>query len=124
MTQPDNPQMGDQQYDYYAEPRRSAGTRLVLLLVAMVCIGTALVLVFMKGRESASRGLPPAGGPPTGSALQSGSGDSSGSPGKVTLGVAYGTEKRTWIEQAAKDFAATPDGKNVEVNLILPSRQK
>lgn len=46
---------------------------------------------------------------------------SSSSPvglGSVTIGVAYGTEKRTWLEWAAEQFAQSEDGKRIQVNLI------
>jgi hypothetical protein len=34
------------------------------------------------------------------------------------IGVAYGTEKQRWLQWAVEQFAATPAGKNVKVNLI------
>jgi len=36
----------------------------------------------------------------------------------VELGIAYGTEKRRWLEWAAAEFAATPEARGVRVNLI------
>ena len=36
----------------------------------------------------------------------------------VEIGVAYGTEKRHWLEAAVKEFAAAPEGKRIRVNLI------
>ncbi len=36
----------------------------------------------------------------------------------VEIGVAYGTEKRYWLEWAVKEFAASQEGKAVRVNLI------
>jgi hypothetical protein len=36
----------------------------------------------------------------------------------VTIGVAYGTEKRNWLEWAVQEFAKTKAGKNITVNLI------
>jgi hypothetical protein len=37
---------------------------------------------------------------------------------RVQIGVAYGTEKRTWLEWAVQEFAASRDGQLVHVNLI------
>jgi hypothetical protein len=37
---------------------------------------------------------------------------------KVTIGVAYGTEKERWLEWAAAEFAKTDAGKQITVNLI------
>jgi Ca-activated chloride channel family protein len=37
---------------------------------------------------------------------------------KVELGIAYGTEKRRWLEWAAEQFAATDEGRNVQIKLL------
>jgi len=34
------------------------------------------------------------------------------------IGIAYGTEKKNWIEWAAKEFANTDNGKRIKVNLL------
>lgn len=36
----------------------------------------------------------------------------------VELGIAYGTEKKDWLEWAVAEFAKTPEGKKIKVNLI------
>jgi serine/threonine protein kinase len=36
----------------------------------------------------------------------------------VEIGIAYGTEKQGWFKDAVADFAATPEGKNIKINLI------
>jgi hypothetical protein len=36
----------------------------------------------------------------------------------VELGVAYGTEKRSWLEWAEREFSTTPDGRQIRVRLI------
>ena len=36
----------------------------------------------------------------------------------VEIGVAYGTEKEKWLQWAVAEFAKTPEGKNVKINLI------
>src|SRR5215831_13323107 len=37
---------------------------------------------------------------------------------KSEIGVAYGTEKQRWLEWAASEFAKTPQGSQIRVNLI------
>lgn len=36
----------------------------------------------------------------------------------IEIGIAYGTEKKKWLQWAVEEFAKTPEGKNVTVNLI------
>jgi Ca-activated chloride channel family protein len=36
----------------------------------------------------------------------------------IEIGIAYGTEKRSWLEWAVKEFSSTDDGRNIRVNLI------
>lgn len=36
----------------------------------------------------------------------------------VEIGVAYGTEKRRWLEGAVKAFAASPEGRGIKVELL------
>src|SRR5262249_54341107 len=36
----------------------------------------------------------------------------------VEIGIAYGTEKQRWLQEAVTDFAAVPEGKNIKINLI------
>lgn len=38
-------------------------------------------------------------------------------PAVVTLGIAYGTEKRGWFEWAAQEFAKTPTGAGIKLDL-------
>src|SRR5882757_3380916 len=37
---------------------------------------------------------------------------------QAEIGIAYGTEKKLWLEWAAKEFANTDAGRKVRVNLI------
>ncbi len=43
-------------------------------------------------------------------------GDSANEP--IEIGIAYGTEKQTWLEWATKEFAHSDDGRAIRVNLI------
>ncbi len=36
----------------------------------------------------------------------------------VEIGIAYGTEKQRWLEWAVSEFAKTPDGRRIKINLI------
>jgi ABC-type Fe3+ transport system substrate-binding protein len=36
----------------------------------------------------------------------------------VTVGIAYGTEKKRWLEWALEQFKQTPDGKRIRIDLI------
>ena len=36
----------------------------------------------------------------------------------VEIGMAYGTEKQKWLEWAVAEFAKTPEGKKIKINLI------
>jgi serine/threonine protein kinase len=38
--------------------------------------------------------------------------------GPIEIGIAYGTEKQGWFKEAVTDFAATPEGKDIKINLI------
>jgi serine/threonine protein kinase len=49
-------------------------------------------------------------------------GDSPADP--VEIGIAYGTEKRSWFEDAVREFAASPEGKGVKINLIPMGSQE
>ena len=37
---------------------------------------------------------------------------------RATVGIAYGTEKRRWLENALEEFNKTPDGKRYRIDLI------
>jgi len=44
---------------------------------------------------------------------------SSGPRGPVVdLGIAYGTEKKTWLEWAVQQFASAPEGRHIKITLI------
>ncbi len=40
------------------------------------------------------------------------------SPPAVEIGIAYGTEKRTWLEWAVQEFGTTEEGRRIRVHLI------
>jgi Ca-activated chloride channel family protein len=55
-------------------------------------------------------------GSPTGSGATALGG--SGPGGKITIGIAYGTEKRHWLQWAVEEFARRSEGQTVQVDLI------
>ncbi len=101
------------------QPRSSFMGRLLLLVIVLGSFAAALYFVFNQGKHSTcagrADGAPVATTPPTPAPAP---GDFGSTSGKTTLGIAYGTEKRFWLEQAARDFAATPEGKEIDVHLI------
>ena len=42
----------------------------------------------------------------------------------VEIGIAYGTEKKTWLEWAVQEFAKTADGQKIKINLIPKGSQE
>jgi Bacterial extracellular solute-binding protein len=44
--------------------------------------------------------------------------ESQGVEGKLEIGIAYGTEKKTWLEFAVREFEKTAEGRQVRINLI------
>ncbi len=62
-----------------------------------------------------------AGDPPAGAVALSKSGDPPQPPPQppaVEIGIAYGTEKRTWLEWAVQEFGTTEEGKRIRIKLI------
>jgi hypothetical protein len=43
---------------------------------------------------------------------------------QVEFGIAYGTEKKTWLEWAVQEFARTPDGQKIKISLIPKGSQE
>lgn len=80
---------------------------LVIGLFVAACIGGAVYFLLpekFKGVVTAASS--------TGEVVSSPSGKT------VEIGIAYGTEKKRWLEWAAKEFAKTKEGGRITVNLI------
>jgi hypothetical protein len=88
----------------HQQQRLSAAGKVVVALVVLACIGGAYWLI--RGRT----GTPSEPGASTAT--------SSGSGARVEVGIAYGTEKQRWMEWAVDEFAKTPEGADVKINLI------
>jgi hypothetical protein len=90
-------------------PAPTALGKIVIFLFIAGCIGAG-VWYFLRGN----------GGPGA-----SGSGTAGGTSaplpadgGGVAIGIAYGTEKKTWLEWAVGEFQSSKEGRGITVNLI------
>src|SRR5262245_53052433 len=52
------------------------------------------------------------------SAPSSGTSTAPSPAGEVRIGVAYGTEKQRWLQSAVEQFAQSPAGRGIRINLI------
>ncbi len=90
------------------------GKAILVVLVWVVLAGVGYWL--FAGRGGGQQDGKGSGG------TASGSGKPKPEPGppqpSVTIGVAYGTEKRDWLKWAVDEFAQTDDGKRITVKLI------
>lgn len=91
----------------------------------ITCLGQAVILFFILGCLGAAGFLfygryasdtPKAGGDAT--KPVAGSNGLFGSTAPVEIGIAYGTEKKRWLENAVSHFAQSSEGKNIKINLI------
>lgn len=97
---------------------------------SLTCLGKSVILFFIlasaggayyfltqgRGTSGSSSGVLTSTG--TGSApANANSGGGSNGP-TVEIGVAYGTEKKEWLQWAVDQFAQAPEGKNIKVNLL------
>ncbi|HVO10481.1 MAG TPA: substrate-binding domain-containing protein [Vicinamibacteria bacterium] len=91
--------------------------RLVLVAFVAGCLygGWRLLWPQLKGL-----GRPPSGAVPSANASPASGGLFSrlGDAPAAEIGIAYGTEKKRWLEWAAAEFAKTKDGERIRVNLI------
>ena len=57
--------------------------------------------------------------PPGSGTAGNGNAGNTVTPGsEISIGVAYGTEKKNWLTDAVRDFAASPEGKGITIDLI------
>jgi ABC-type glycerol-3-phosphate transport system substrate-binding protein len=97
-------------------PKVTCLGQVVILVFILGCIGTAGFLFytryagnFLPAPNSVTGTIPSASAVPS-SPLNSGA--------QVEIGIAYGTEKKRWLENAVQQFAQTNQGKSIKVNLI------
>src|SRR5262245_4993889 len=85
----------------------AAGKLVVAVVVAASLYGAYFFLYEKPARESSSMlATSPSGSPPPPSGH------------RVEIGIAYGTEKKRWLESAVAGFAKTSEGANILVTLI------
>jgi hypothetical protein len=84
--------------------------RIIIVLAIVGCLYAAYYYLY---RNKAGGGAPdsaPSGGGSSGSGAARGP--------AVEFGIAYGTEKKTWLEWAVQQFQTAPEGRNIKINLI------
>ena len=81
--------------------------RLVLIAFVIGCFYGAYYYFFKKTPTTS-----------TTSNRDSSSQSSSAAGDKVEIGIAYGTEKKLWLESAVDEFSRSDEGKGISVNLI------
>jgi ABC-type Fe3+ transport system substrate-binding protein len=91
-------------------PKFTALGKVVIVMFILACFGGAY---YMLGHRFSF----------TNPLAKNGPGGSAGSPSlfggtSAEIGIAYGTEKRRWLEWAVDEFGKTSSGKNIKVNLI------
>jgi Ca-activated chloride channel family protein len=91
-------------------PKATILGKLIIFVFIGACAFGAYKM-FIQGR------IGKGGTAPT-STASSGGLFSSGDVPSAEIGIAYGTEKKTWLEWAAKEFATTDAGKKIKVNLL------
>jgi hypothetical protein len=112
--------------------------KTVVVLFVLACVGFGLFWVLrpvaqqiaaaMQGGSSTAAATAPAPvagtAPVAGAAPASALGPPTPTGPMVTIGVAYGTEKREWMEWSVTAFAATPAGAGITVKLIPMGSQQ
>jgi ABC-type glycerol-3-phosphate transport system substrate-binding protein len=98
-------------------PRLTIFGKLALAAFVVACLYGAWLFL----RPQLGRILSPSTGPtPAASASSGGGGLLSrfGDAPAAEFGIAYGTEKKRWLEWAVSEFARTKDGERIKVNLV------
>lgn len=94
-----------------------AGMRKLLPLIAAAIVLGAAGFFLMARHTVAPPAAPAAPAAQRGDPDAAPAGAAPGAAAAVTVGVAYGTEKRDWLTWAAAEFAKTPDGKIYKIDL-------
>jgi Bacterial extracellular solute-binding protein len=98
--------------------------KLFVFAFFLACIAGAAWWMLMPGGTLSSGGTGNGGGgATTGNPTDPGTKGSRGhagtpSKGEVTIGIAYGTEKRAWLTWAVEEFRKSSTGAHIEVELI------
>jgi len=94
----------------------------------ITCLGQAVILVFILGclgiagylfyARFASGGHEKESFSVSTTSPRTASSDWSASGPQVEIGIAYGTEKKRWLENAVEQFGQTKDGVHIKIDLI------
>lgn len=93
--------------------------RIIILVVIVLCAYAGYY--FLVKRTPSTNNPADPGSTTTGTTTAT---SNAWSGSTVTLGIAYGTEKKTWFEWAAQEFAKTADGQKIKLNLIPKGSQE
>src|SRR5271165_6588569 len=91
-------------------PKLTGLGKLFIMLFVAACIAGAYYLFVQKPKTT--------GGNKSSSSTSDSVFDSFGSGNQVEIGIAYGTEKERWLKWAVDEWAKTPDGRRIKINLI------
>jgi len=91
------------------------GRIAIIVFIAACAAGAYQFLVRGRGDSTTTSSSQPTG---AGSSSSSAPAVPVASGDRVVLGMAYGTEKQRWLEWAVREFANTPDGQRIQVDLI------
>jgi ABC-type Fe3+ transport system substrate-binding protein len=99
---------------------KTPGLTVLGKLVLVAFVGACVYGAWLFLRPQLGRMLSPAAGGPAAASPSPGGGLLSrfGDAPSAEIGIAYGTEKKRWLEWAALEFAKTKDGERIHVNLI------
>jgi len=96
-------------------PGLTPAGRVVLLVFLAACLYGAWALLWPQLRRGPTpNGSSPAATASPGGGLLSHFGDAPA----AEIGIAYGTEKKRWLEWSAAEFAKTKEGERIRVNLL------
>jgi eukaryotic-like serine/threonine-protein kinase len=87
--------------------RSRRGLLVAIGLIGLACLGFGVIAPLFRG---GGRGPEDSKRDPAGGVVVD--------PSPVELNIAYGTEKKKWLEAAAKQFLETPEGRGIAINLI------
>jgi Ca-activated chloride channel family protein len=93
-----------------ASGKSSLVARIIIVLAIVGCLYAGYYFLYRDKAGAGDQDRQPSGSSSTTS------GGSKGSA--VELGVAYGTEKKSWLEWAVQQFGSAAEGRNIRINLI------
>jgi Bacterial extracellular solute-binding protein len=96
-------------------PKITCLGQIVICVFILGCLGVAGYLFYARNAASFHGGAGSAAGATPASTTAGGFFNAGP---QVEIGIAYGTEKKRWLEQAVAEFAQSSEGKNIKVDLI------